>query len=98
MQKRRLEIGNHFSKEYSDYWRSPSQKILANTFTIQRNKFSTSAKCEFVNVVSLLIQFVCVIRDSILSFPTDHFFSPESFRSPAQFASNFGATNNPKTK
>ncbi|KHJ97960.1 hypothetical protein OESDEN_02065 [Oesophagostomum dentatum] len=48
--RRKAEIGDNFSKEYSEYWRCPSRKKTSDTFVIERNEFSfsNSAVCEFI--------------------------------------------------
>ncbi|KAJ1365855.1 hypothetical protein KIN20_026312 [Parelaphostrongylus tenuis] len=83
IEKQKTEIGNHFSKQYSEYWRSASQKKLANTFAIQPNKFSTSS--------------IYAWR-SRENRPSSQFVSSFSkSEKPAQFSSSFG-TIDPKTK
>ncbi|CAJ0603682.1 unnamed protein product [Cylicocyclus nassatus] len=40
--RRKTEIGDNFSKEYSEYWRCPPRKKTSDTFVIERNEYTFS--------------------------------------------------------
>ncbi|KAL6737539.1 hypothetical protein Aduo_011171 [Ancylostoma duodenale] len=47
--RRKTEIGEHFSKEYSEYWRCPSRKKASDTFAIERNEYSFSTSAVYAS-------------------------------------------------
>ncbi|KAK6752478.1 hypothetical protein RB195_003729 [Necator americanus] len=89
--RRKTEIGEHFSKEYSEYWRCPPRKITSDAFVIERNEYSFSTSSVYAPLA----------RDNRRSPQFVSSFS-KTEKSCGQFPSGFatkgGSTAPPATK